>query len=124
MDSLEMITESIQKTLGDEDLNWIFDNNQKECQSELSISSLHKGKIQNHVIDRTFIDEDNVRWIIDYKSSRPKGDESEFIRDQTNKHEEQLRRYKRLFEAMEDRTIKMAFVLTAIPKLVEIKSRQ
>ena len=123
-DSLEMITESIQKTLGDEDLNWIFDNNQKECQSELSISSLHKGKIQNHVIDRTFIDEDNVRWIIDYKSSRPKGDESEFIRDQTNKHEEQLRRYKRLFEAMEDRTIKMAFVLTAIPKLVEIKSRQ
>ncbi|MFL2855900.1 MAG: UvrD-helicase domain-containing protein [Pseudohongiellaceae bacterium] len=123
-DSLKMITESLQKTLEDEDINWIFNNNQKECQSELSISSLHKGKIRNHIIDRTFIDEENVRWIIDYKSSRPKGDESKFIKDQTNKHEPQLRRYKRLFEAMEDRTIKMALVLTAIPKLVEIKSPQ
>jgi len=122
--SLEMISESIHRTLEDEDLNWIFDDNQEKSQSELSISSLHKGIIQNHLIDRTFIDKENVRWIIDYKSGKPNGDESEFIENQTKRHEAQLRRYKRLFEEMECRATKMALLFTAIPKLVEIKPHQ
>ena len=41
-----------------------------EQKSEYALSGLYQGAIVNIVIDRTFVDEDGIRWIVDYKASR------------------------------------------------------
>jgi ATP-dependent exoDNAse (exonuclease V) beta subunit len=69
-----------------------------------------KGEITHHVIDRTFIDEQGVRWIIDYKTSVFEGggeeklSETDFIQQQVKAYQSQLQRYGELFSQMETRS--------------------
>ena len=69
-----------------------------------------------------FVDSDDVRWIIDYKTGTPTADQTEasFIEAQSQLHTHQLLRYRKLFEAMEQRPIKTALFFTSLPKLVEL----
>ena len=84
---------------------------------------MHNGHTQQFVIDRTFVDQDNTRWIIDYKTSQQQPDqtESEFIQSQTEKYRSQLENYRDLMKAVENRTTRLALLLTDIPALVEIE---
>lgn len=69
-------------------------SNHTEAQSEYAISGVINGKIVNHIIDRTFIDEDGTRWIIDYKTSSHEGGNLEgFLDDGQSRYEEQLNEY-------------------------------
>ena len=70
------------------------------------------GRLVNAIIDRTFVDADGVRWIIDYKSGYHAGADLEtFLTQEAERYAEQLNRYKRLFEQMEDRVVKTALYL-------------
>ncbi len=66
----------------------------------------------NAIIDRTFIDADGVRWVIDYKSGyHDGGDLPGFFREEGKRYAGQLARYKRLFEQLEDRKVVTALYL-------------
>ena len=55
------------------------------------------GKLPEWVIDRTFVDESGVRWIIDYKTSDHQGGDIEnFFESERERYQEQLERYARL----------------------------
>ncbi|MDP7403563.1 MAG: PD-(D/E)XK nuclease family protein, partial [Gammaproteobacteria bacterium] len=103
--------------------NWIFDNEHREGACELRISRQQNGYTQQFVIDRTFVDQDDTRWIIDYKTSQqqPEQTESEFIQSQTEKYRSQLENYRDLVKATENRTTRLALLLTDIPAVVEIE---
>ena len=117
---------TVLKTLSDPKINWIFDNQHREGACELRISRQHNGHTQQFVIDRTFVDQDDTRWIIDYKTSQqqPEQTESEFIRSQTEKYRSQLENYRDLVKAAENRTTRLALLLTDIPAMVEIEPNQ
>ena len=56
------------------------------------------------MIDRTFIDENGVRWIIDYKTSAHEGSDLEnFLEQEKERYREQLERYARLMVQRDDR---------------------
>ena len=119
--SLCFIEETIKKTTSNEDLKWIFDNSITDSRSEFSISAIQNGQPKTYIIDRTFIDKENIRWIIDYKTGNPDNqNEPEFVERQSKIHAPQLNQYKALFNKLESRKIKTALLFTAIPKLVEI----
>jgi hypothetical protein len=60
------------------------------------------------VIDRTFVDESGVRWIIDFKSSDPAGGNVEnFLEAEKERYREQLERYARLMASRDDRPIRL-----------------
>ncbi len=119
--SLCFIEETIKKTTSNEDLKWIFDNSITDSRSEFSISAIQNGQPKTYIIDRTFIDKENIRWIIDYKTGNPDTqNETEFVERQSKIHAPQLNQYKALFNKLESRKIKTALLFTAIPKLVEI----
>ena len=104
-------------------LRWIFDPNHEDSQCELPLSSVNPaGYVRNHVVDRSFVDAEGARWIIDYKSGKPGSNKSEieFIDEQISHHRDQLAQYADLFAAMETRPIRMALLFTALPRLVEI----
>ncbi len=79
-------------------------------------------RIKFSVIDRSFIYEDS-RWIIDYKLSAPKDNQSIaiFLEDQIARYSHQLDHYVRLYSNIEDRDIKVALYFPLIAKFLEYK---
>jgi ATP-dependent helicase/nuclease subunit A len=100
---------------------WIFDHSHTDSACELALSDYRQAWRQESIIDRTFIDTDNTRWIIDYKSSRQKTDQNleNFCQEQVLSYKQQLDNYVKLFNAMEDRPVKTALFFTAIPHWLE-----
>jgi hypothetical protein len=71
-----------------------------EGRSELRLTGIVEGRLINVVIDRTFVDEEGVRWIIDYKTSRHEGgDVAAFFDNERERYRGQLERYARLMQA-------------------------
>ena len=119
--ALDFISNSIKETLCDKDLQWIFDDSTENSRSEFSISTNQNGVIRTYIIDRTFVDKNNTRWIIDYKTGATVNEnEADFIRTQSRLHRGQLSYYKNLFSKLESKKTRIALLFTAIPKLVEI----
>ncbi|MGK0442998.1 MAG: ATP-dependent exoDNAse (exonuclease V) beta subunit [Pseudohongiellaceae bacterium] len=90
---------------------------------EILVCSYHNG-VDRRVIDRTFIDENNIRWIVDYKTSMPKSGEDikPFIEREINKYREQLMHYKALITSLNEdsHVIKMALYFPMIPYWCEV----
>ena len=90
---------------------WIFkDQLHQEVRNEFAITTVGNGQISQHRIDRTFIDQENTRWIIDYKSTTHFDDDvDEFVDQQLIErgYKQQLERYAHAFSQLETRPIKM-----------------
>ena len=81
-----------------------------------------------HIIDRTFVEIESERnkskkkrWIIDYKSSQPKPDESleNFVEAEKKTYQKQLNRYKKLFKEKNTET-RIALYFVLLQTLVEV----
>ncbi|MFZ5843977.1 MAG: UvrD-helicase domain-containing protein [Pseudomonadota bacterium] len=67
------------------------------------------GKLRQHVIDRSFVDVDGVRWIVDYKTARHDGSDSEaFLAERVAEYRPQLQRYAALLQRLEQRPVRLA----------------
>ena len=86
--------------LADEESRWVLNNQHRDSQCELKVFHHQYGQ---QIIDRTFIDETNTRWIIDYKSSTPKPgqDHDEFVSNECREYLPQLSRYAEVLRAEE-----------------------
>ncbi|MGI8745282.1 MAG: UvrD-helicase domain-containing protein [Bryobacteraceae bacterium] len=79
-----------------------------EAESEYAVTGLIDGKVYRAVIDRTFIDEAGVRWIVDYKTSSHEGGDLEtFLENEKLRYQEQLERYARLLSQSETRPMRL-----------------
>ena len=101
---------------------WLLDNSHKDSECEARLGYWRQGGQQQYIIDRTFIDENNHRWIVDYKSASPLAEQSvdEFIAQQKEIYRQQLANYRRCYQAMETRTTHCALYFPAIDELVEV----
>ncbi|MBE9528539.1 MAG: UvrD-helicase domain-containing protein, partial [Proteobacteria bacterium] len=107
--------------LSDEAGRWVL-GEQNEAKVEWALSGVVDGEVAEVVIDRTFIDDKNVRWIIDYKTGRHEGSSIEgFLEDEKRRHGPQLKRYERVLRGYgEERAIKLALYYPALKRLVEL----
>jgi ATP-dependent helicase/nuclease subunit A len=117
----QIIRDAFERTLDSKTGQWILSNNFQEAACELAITGLIDGQLVNAVVDRTFIDEDGVRWIIDYKSGYHAGaDLDEFLTQERERYQEQLGRYRQLFKQLEERPTKTALYLPRHGVLQEV----
>ena len=118
----EKILSLIKSTLQCKTGQWILNPNHLQAASELPISVYGQGESKEYVIDRTFIDEKGIRWIIDYKTGAPSKDlETDiFLELEKEKYRPQLLRYKEAFEKMEERPLVMALYFPALNVMVEL----
>ena len=110
---------------------WIFDSSFKDSSNELEISTREESFSsknllwveRDYIVDRSFIDKNEERWIIDYKTSIKPDDQSEesFIANLRTSHSPQLQKYASLFSDLEDRPIKKAIFAISLNKLIVIK---
>ena len=102
------VEEALIKMTGDERGQWLLSKEHTEQHNEYAISGDYQGKVVNVIIDRTFVDKQGVRWIVDYKSSRHEGaDLQVFLEHEQQRYNEQLRKYATLLSGMETRPIKL-----------------
>lgn len=88
-----------QRLFNDPKAEWLFSDSHQHIKTEYALSTTVNGKVEHYVIDRTFIDNDDVRWIIDFKTSEPSGQQSlqAFMQAESFLYQQQLQQYAKLF---------------------------
>ena len=86
---------------------WLLAAHQEQ-KSEYALSGIHGGEVVNIIIDRTFVDEDATRWIVDYKASRHEsGDIEQFLDLQQERYRGQLEKYATVMSVLDERPIRL-----------------
>ncbi|MDT8449294.1 MAG: UvrD-helicase domain-containing protein [Wenzhouxiangellaceae bacterium] len=117
----QSVREAFERTLESETGRWILSGEHRDPACELGLTGIVDGELVNAVIDRTFIDAGNTRWIIDYKSGYHAGGDLEgFLADEAERYESQLALYRRLFEQMGETEIRTALYLPRHGALREV----
>ena len=91
--ALNALTMTLQSSRG----RWILGAH-RDASCELALSGVIDGVVVTAVIDRTFIDEEGTRWIIDYKTGMRGEDETpdEFFSRERERYRAQLNDYRTL----------------------------
>ncbi|MBV8802162.1 MAG: PD-(D/E)XK nuclease family protein, partial [Gammaproteobacteria bacterium] len=106
---------AIENTLTDPRGQWIIKNH-TEAKSEFPLTALIGKTIQSLIIDRTFIDENNIRWIIDYKTTTPSDSNIEtFILAEKEKYNKQMLNYAEAILKIDTRPIKYGLYFPLLP---------
>jgi ATP-dependent exoDNAse (exonuclease V) beta subunit len=89
--ALERVTQAM---AGSETAARLLDPGLAEASSELALTALIDGVVQGIRIDRSFVDAEGRRWIVDWKtSSHEGGDREAFLDNELARYTGQLRRY-------------------------------
>jgi ATP-dependent exoDNAse (exonuclease V) beta subunit len=113
--ALGRVEEALERVLADARGRWLLDASHQQARSELALSGVDAGDLVNVVIDRSFVDTDGVRWIVDYKSGRHEGSDTQaFLDREQQRYREQLERYGRLMSAMDSRPIRLGLYFPAL----------
>jgi ATP-dependent exoDNAse (exonuclease V) beta subunit len=130
-EALDITLISLNNALKNKKIIWALTSQFKQSANELAISSsglefADKEKIEsiNHIVDRTFVDEQDTRWIVDYKTSYYSADmkisKQQFITEQTEKYKPQLDRYAQLFQQLENRKQILVLYFSYLDEWVEL----
>ena len=103
------VTQAIAQVLQSSRGSWLFNAQHEQAYSELSLSALIDNETVNVILDRTFVDGDGVRWIVDFKTSEHLEDDLEgFLDIQLERYRPQLARYAEVYNLIEWRPTKLA----------------
>lgn len=106
--AVERALQALKESLTSERGRWILDPNHREARSEFAISGLWSGRLIRSVVDRTFVDEKGVRWVVDFKTgTHLGGDEETFLQREVERYRPQLLRYARLLQKLDERPVKV-----------------
>jgi ATP-dependent exoDNAse (exonuclease V) beta subunit len=117
--ALTLVESNITNLLNDTQWGeWILGDAHQDSHAELSLTYMDsQSRIQDLVIDRTFIEkETGVRWIIDYKTTQKRETETlkNFVVRESRKYSQQLKSYRNAMTGSEKRTINCGLYFTSI----------
>lgn len=121
--AVERVAGVLRAAVEDERGRWILSTSHHACVNEYAVTVAEGGSFRQLVIDRAFVDADDVRWIIDYKTgSHEGGNRDAFIRSEVERYEPQLRAYRQAFACLEARPAKTAlyFPLLGLLQVVDV----
>jgi ATP-dependent helicase/nuclease subunit A len=103
-DAVTRICLALENTLADKCGRWILSPH-IEARAEWRLTGFNDNKLINIIIDRSFVDEDGTRWIIDFKTGDHQGtDVDAFLDNEVKRYSAQLDTYAKLVSAMSQKT--------------------
>ncbi len=107
--ALRRLVSAVQNIQMDTRAHFIF-RDYPIAENEYAISTVESGIVRQYRIDRTFVDQQGTRWIVDYKSTVTRSDNIEAFIDQqiALRHRPQLQKYGALMSQLDGRPIKLA----------------
>ena len=114
--------DGLQRVLRSEKGQWILSNRHQDAHAEWALSSERDGSVSHNIIDRSFIDKQEIRWIIDYKTASHEGGSlEEFLHEEKKRHAAQLQRYAAILRNMDaNREIRAALYFPMLDAWCEI----
>ncbi len=111
----------VENIVNDDLGRWILKQHE-EARCEYPLTQTLKGTYRSRTIDRTFVDENGVRWVIDYKTGEHLGANLEnFFNEETERYRPQLDQYAAFIkENGETRPIKKALYYPMHRKLIVV----
>jgi ATP-dependent exoDNAse (exonuclease V) beta subunit len=115
------VLEAVAKTLEDPRGRWILGSH-REAVSEWALTGVSEGGSETGVMDRTFVDEEGTRWIVDFKTTTHEGGGLDaFLHEQAERHRPQLARYAQLMRLREPaRPVKAALYYPLLGRFCEV----
>ncbi|MDQ6917404.1 MAG: UvrD-helicase domain-containing protein [Pseudomonadota bacterium] len=114
--AVEQVLVAIHATIADPRGRWLFDPAHIEARSEYALTGLRDDAVVHLVLDRTFIDVDGVRWIVDFKLSRHEGaDTAQFLDREQDRYRAQLEGYARVMREIDRRPIRAGIYFPLVP---------
>jgi ATP-dependent exoDNAse (exonuclease V) beta subunit len=93
-----------------------------EGQSELALTAVIGGVVQSLRIDRTFVDADGTRWIVDWKTSAHEGGDREaFLDNELARYTPQLKRYSEVMSLLDARPQKIGLYFPLLDAWRELR---
>lgn len=114
--NIALAAKAVANALDDTRGKWIL-HAHEHAVSEFALTAVLDGKAETLVLDRTFIDESGVRWIIDYKTALLAGhDLNDFLEREQEKYREKMHKYAKAMRAWDgDRPIKLGLYFPTVP---------
>jgi len=113
----------IQNMLNSQKGRWILNSQHQKIKNEWSltqrITKESKVQFENYYIDRSFIDENNIRWIIDYKTGDHQGsDLKQFLKNEKLRYFDKMQKYAELVSHLENNHIKIGLYYPALDEFI------
>ena len=120
--ALLLVEDAILNTRSDPDAAWIFSTSHQDIRTEWPLTGVVEGQLYHCVIDRSFVDDSGIRWIIDFKSSRheQKRDLEKFISTEIQRYQKVMDRYAFLVGAVDARPVRKALYYPVLQRLEEL----
>ena len=100
------VSAAVASTLGSERGQWIFAVRHTDVRAELRLSAVVDDELVRVIIDRTFVDPEGYRWIIDFKTGEHGGGALDAYLDaEVERYKPQLHRYAEVMGMTETRPI-------------------
>ena len=107
--------------ISDERGQWLLAKEHTEAQNEYALTGVYHGRVINIKIDRTFVDREGTRWVIDYKTTPHTGKDLEaFLIQQQQRHLAQLVKYGTLIQSVDNRPVKLGLYFPLLQSWREI----
>jgi hypothetical protein len=104
----QLVEEALVNMIKDERGQWLHSTEHQQQRNEYALSGVVQDKVISVKIDRTFVDADGTRWIVDYKISRHEGEDVEsFLDQQQERYTIQLEKYGALMQGCGSEPIKL-----------------
>ncbi len=105
--AVQTVQQAVERMLADDTGRRLLAARGPDARCEFALSGFENRRIVTGVMDRTFVDNDGVCWIVDYKTSRHEGAGREaFLAREAGRYRSQLRRYVTLMRAFANRPVK------------------
>jgi ATP-dependent exoDNAse (exonuclease V) beta subunit len=114
--AVEEVLSAIAATIADARGRWVFDPGHADAFSEYALTGVHDQKFVHLVLDRTFVDREGVRWIVDFKLSRHGGaDAGAFLDRERERYRTQLETYAQVMREIDPRPIRVGLYFPLVP---------
>lgn len=119
-EALQRAYSAIERTLDDQRGRWLLQSHE-EGENELAMTGVDDDRVFSIRIDRTFVDDEGVRWIVDYKTAFHEGAGlEEFLDAQAETYRMQLARYARFMRRWDNRPVRAALYFPLLQEWREI----
>ncbi len=116
-----IVMEALIRTVGNDRGRWIFDASHRDARNELALTGVAAGRLTNVVIDRSFVDRDGTRWVIDYKTSRHEGGGLDaFLEQEMQRYRAQLESYVSLARGLGPHPVRAALYFPLLDAFREL----
>jgi ATP-dependent exoDNAse (exonuclease V) beta subunit len=98
--AVERVIDALVNTLADSRGRWTLQSH-PQARTEWRLTGVDEGALVNIAIDRTFVDDDGIRWIVDYKTGTHEGaDVDSFLDNERLRYTAQLESYAKIIGSL------------------------